>query len=65
MGTAFLARRFVELLSSSDPALSVTAVDQLCVEIAGLIHDLGHGIYSHMVRLTESITILAIAQLSV
>ena len=43
-----LARKFVEMLATNQPYLNITPADMLCVEMAGLIHDLGHGIYSHL-----------------
>jgi HD superfamily phosphohydrolase len=48
LGVAHLARTFVEELAARHPSAHVTKEDMLCVEIAGLIHDLGHGIMSHM-----------------
>jgi HD superfamily phosphohydrolase len=48
LGVAFLARRFVGHLAREQPELGITPADELCLELAGLVHDLGHGILSHM-----------------
>ncbi|VDP12889.1 unnamed protein product [Heligmosomoides polygyrus] len=47
LGTYWLAFKFVEILKR-DPSLNITGQDHLCVSLAALCHDLGHGPFSHM-----------------
>ena len=47
IGVSYLGGRFVERLASKQPELRITAADILCVKLAGLCHDLGHGPLSH------------------
>ena len=48
LGVAWMAQRFVKHLGEKQPTLGITPVEELCVEVAGLVHDLGHGVMSHM-----------------
>jgi HD superfamily phosphohydrolase len=41
LGVAHLARTFVQSLRQEQPELDITDADVLCIEIAGLCHDLG------------------------
>lgn len=48
LGVAYLARRLVRVLADAQPELCITPIEMLCVEMAALLHDIGHGIMSHM-----------------
>ncbi|GKY93885.1 hypothetical protein MPSEU_000355400 [Mayamaea pseudoterrestris] len=47
LGVAHLAERLCRVIQNKQPQLGCTCKDVLCVKLAGLFHDVGHGPYSH------------------
>ena len=43
-----IAGEFVKTIRNNQPELAITDEDVLCVMLAGLFHDLGHGPFSHI-----------------
>ena len=48
LGVAHLAEMMVKKLKEKQPQLPITGKDILCIKLAGLFHDLGHGPFSHI-----------------
>lgn len=48
IGVSHFAGKVAKNLQTAQPHLNITEVDILCVKVAGLCHDLGHGPFSHV-----------------
>jgi HD-GYP domain-containing protein (c-di-GMP phosphodiesterase class II) len=48
IGVAYYAELLLKNLKENQPYLNITPADILCVKVAGLCHDLGHGAFSHV-----------------
>ena len=46
IGTSYLCGKFITILKEKHPHL-ITDMDVLCIKVAGLCHDMGHGPFSH------------------
>ena len=44
----YLAGEFIESLQQRQSDLNITESDILCIKLAALCHDLGHGPFSHL-----------------
>lgn len=47
LGVAYLAELQCRKIQTKQPQLGCTGKDVLCVKLAGLLHDIGHGMFSH------------------
>tara|TARA_B110000305_G_C19249061_1_gene543812 strand:- start:272 stop:685 length:414 start_codon:yes stop_codon:yes gene_type:complete len=48
LGVAHLAERLARKIKDKQKSLKITEKDIMCVKLAGLCHDLGHGPFSHV-----------------
>ena len=48
LGVAHLAEKLILEIQKNQSYLDITESDILCVKVAGLCHDLGHGPFSHV-----------------
>ncbi len=48
LGVAHLAETMASSLARRQPSLKITEKDIMCIKLAGLCHDLGHGPFSHI-----------------
>jgi len=48
IGVSYLGTLLVKHLQRKQPILNISESDVLCISIAGLCHDLGHGPFSHL-----------------
>lgn len=48
IGVAFMAGRMISYWRQQQPELGLTERDELCGMLAGLLHDVGHGPFSHL-----------------
>ena len=48
IGTCYLAGKLIKQIQINQPELKISDKDVLLIMIAGLLHDIGHGLMSHL-----------------
>ena len=51
LGVSHLAEKLARRIMNTQPALGITEKDILCVKLGALLHDIGHGPFSHVFEL--------------
>lgn len=50
IGTAWLSGTWLKHYKDTQPELNITNQDILAIQVAGLVHDIGHGPFSHSIE---------------